>query len=153
MRILIFVLAVPLLEIVILIKVGSFIGAWAALALLVLTALAGALLIRHAGVKTLFNARASLRQHQESKTEVLDAICFVLAGLMLIIPGFLTDILGLLLLAPLTRRLITKYFLRMLEKSSPFDSGDKAKRRPGVTIEGDFTEVDQDRKPPNNISL
>lgn len=93
-------LAVPVIEIGLFIELGGFLGVWPTLALVVLTAIAGTSLLRQQGGATLAKAQQNLNQGVIPLKEVFDAICLLVAGALLLTPGFLTDGLGACLLVP-----------------------------------------------------
>jgi UPF0716 protein FxsA len=142
---------IPLLEIAMFIQVGGLIGLWPTLALVLITAFAGTALLRAQGFAVLQRARASLARNEMPVTEVFDGFCLVVAGVLLLTPGFVTDTLGLLLFVPpvraALRRLIFQRMSRQAEMRIFVDGVEVpgGKRRPppppGV-IEGDFREVD-----------
>lgn len=105
---LLFVL-VPVAEIYVLVTVGSSIGAFPTIALVILTALAGAHLARMQGLSTMMRIRENLDQGFMPAEELLDGVLIFLAGMVLLTPGFLTDIAGLLILLPATRNLFKKW--------------------------------------------
>ena len=102
---------IPIIEIYLLIEIGSMVGALAAVTLVILTGFLGAFLARMQGLQTLYRIQESLREGRMPSGELLDALLIVIAGLVLLTPGFLTDSAGFLLLIPATRNSI-KYWLR-----------------------------------------
>ena len=102
---------IPIIEIYLLIEIGSVFGALTAVTLVILTGFLGAFLARMQGLQTLYRIQKSLREGRMPSGELLDALLIVIAGLVLLTPGFLTDSAGFLLLIPATRNLI-KYWLR-----------------------------------------
>ena len=102
---------IPIIEIYLLIEIGSMFGALTAVTLVILTGFLGAFLARMQGLQTLYRIQESLREGRMPSAELLDALLIVIAGLVLLTPGFLTDSVGFLLLIPATRNLI-KYWLR-----------------------------------------
>lgn len=94
---------IPLVELYLLIQIGTVIGGLNTLFLVILTGLAGTWLARLEGMNTLFRLRMNLQQGLMPAEELLDAFIIFVAGIMLITPGFITDLFGLLLLWPLTR--------------------------------------------------
>ena len=102
---------IPIIEIYLLIEIGSMFGALTAVILVILTGFLGAFLARMQGLQTLFRIQESLREGRMPSGELLDALLIVIAGLVLLTPGFLTDSAGFLLLIPTTRNSI-KYWLR-----------------------------------------
>ena len=97
-------LAVPLLEIYLLIQVGGVIGALPTVAAVVLTALAGAVLVRSQGLATAGRAQEALNQGAVPALEVFEGALLLVAGALLLTPGFFTDALGFLALVPPLRR-------------------------------------------------
>ena len=102
---------IPIIEIYLLIEIGSMFGALTAVTLVILTGFLGAFLARMQGLQTLYRIKESLREGRMPSGELLDALLIVIAGLVLLTPGFLTDSAGFLLLIPATRNSI-KYWLR-----------------------------------------
>ena len=102
---------IPIIEIYLMIEIGSMFGALTAVALVILTGFLGAFLARMQGLQTLYRIQESLREGRMPSGELLDALLIVIAGLVLLTPGFLTDSAGFLLLIPATRNSI-KYWLR-----------------------------------------
>ena len=102
---------IPIIEIYLLIEIGSMFGALTAVTLVILTGFLGAFLARMQGLQTLHRIQESLREGRMPSGELLDALLIVIAGLVLLTPGFLTDSAGFLLLIPATRNSI-KYWLR-----------------------------------------
>ncbi|MDY0225780.1 UPF0716 protein FxsA [Desulfomicrobium apsheronum] len=112
---LLFVL-VPVAEIYVLVTVGSSIGAFPTVALVILTALAGAHLARMQGLSTMMRIRENLDQGFMPAEELLDGVLIFLAGMVLLTPGFLTDIAGLLILLPATRNLFKKWLRKKFDE-------------------------------------
>jgi UPF0716 protein FxsA len=112
---------VPFLEIYLLIKVGSYIGAFTTVMVVILTGFLGALLARYQGLQTILRIRESLQRAEIPAGDMLDALLILVAGIVLLTPGFLTDIAGLLLLIPRTRSLskvwIRKRFTRWINRN------------------------------------
>ena len=102
---------IPIIEIYLLIEIGSMFGALTAVTLVILTGFLGAFLARMQGLQTFYRIQKSLREGRMPSGELLDALLIVIAGLVLLTPGFLTDSAGFLLLIPATRNSI-KYWLR-----------------------------------------
>ena len=102
---------IPIIEIYLLIEIGSMFGTLTAVTLVILTGFLGAFLARMQGLQTLYRIQESLREGRMPSGELLDALLIVIAGLVLLTPGFLTDSAGFLLLIPATRNSI-KYWLR-----------------------------------------
>jgi len=102
---------IPVLEVYLLIKVGSVIGGINTILLVIVSGFLGAWLARLEGMNTLVKLKINLQQGLMPAEELLDGVIIFIAGLVLITPGFITDIMGLLLLWPVTRNKL-KRFLR-----------------------------------------
>ena len=92
--------ALPLAEIYALIKVGSWLGVFPTIALLVLVSALGAALVKREGLRVLRRMQEQVTAGRMPSNEILDGVCLLLAGLLLLVPGFVTDVIGLLLLLP-----------------------------------------------------
>ena len=112
---LLFVL-VPVAEIYVLVTVGSAIGAFPTIALVILTALAGAHLARLQGMSIMLRIRENLDQGFMPAEELLDGLLIFLAGMVLLTPGFLTDIAGLLMLLPATRSIFKRWLRKKFDE-------------------------------------
>ena len=106
---------IPIIEIYLLIEIGSIFGALTAITLVILTGFLGAFMARMQGLQTLFRIQESLREGRMPSGELLDALLIVIAGLVLLTPGFLTDSAGFLLLIPTTRNFIISWLQRQIE--------------------------------------
>jgi UPF0716 protein FxsA len=116
---------IPLIELYILIKLGSVMGIFNTLALVVLTGLAGAYLAKMQGMQTMIRIRTQMQAGKMPAEDLIDAAIIFVAGVVLLTPGILTDIAGLLLLFPVTRF----YFKRWARKKI-----DAWMKQPNVTI-------------------
>ncbi|MFW6323477.1 MAG: FxsA family protein [Desulfovibrionales bacterium] len=106
----------PVLEIYVLIRVGSVFGAANTVILVLATAFAGAWLAREQGARTMFRIRDNLRQGIMPAEEMLDAFLIFGAGMVLLTPGFITDAAGLLVLFPPTRKIIKDWLKRKFDR-------------------------------------
>jgi len=102
---------VPIVEIYILIYIGSFYGAFSSILLVIISGLIGVYLVRLQGLNILFSIKDSLNEGRIPSEELLDALFIAIAGLLLLTPGFLTDTIGFLLLFQSARNLI-KFWLK-----------------------------------------
>jgi UPF0716 protein FxsA len=107
---------VPLLELYILIKIGGALGAFQTVALVVLTALLGVILVRFEGLKTLQQIRQSLSQGIVPAEEMIDGVLIFVGGILLITPGVLTDLFALVLLIPYTRTIFKRWLRRRFDR-------------------------------------
>lgn len=100
---------IPVLEIYILIKLGTFLGALNTVIIVILTGILGAYLARLEGLQTMIKVREALGRGEMPAESMLDALLILVAGIVLLTPGFLTDVTGLLLLIPQTRLLFKRW--------------------------------------------
>lgn len=112
---LLFVL-VPLAELFILVKIGEVVGFLPTLALVLLTGAAGAALARREGLKVLWSFQQELAQGRLPQQQLLDGLAVLVGGAFLVTPGILTDLAGLALLFPPTRRLAQRWARKALER-------------------------------------
>ncbi|MDF2670105.1 MAG: hypothetical protein K0R67_2411 [Paenibacillus sp.] len=101
--ILLLFIVIPALELVGLFAMGSLIGGWTTFGLIVLSGVIGALLARRETRKVWRSAQEQLRLGQVPGQTILDGICVLVGGILLLMPGFLSDLLGILLVLPFTR--------------------------------------------------
>jgi len=120
----------------VLIRVGSNIGAFNTILLVLLTALIGVALLRVQGFRTLMNARNKLGMAQLPAEEIITGIFLAIGGALLLTPGFITDLFGLLCLVPVTRRFLLKIVLTNLTGFGVVNETKGAVRKDW--IEGEF---------------
>lgn len=108
---------VPVIELYLLIKVGSLIGPLPTVALVLLISLAGAWLVRAQGFELLRRIQGELAAGRLPAAALLDGALVLVGGLLLLTPGFFTDVIGLFFLIPLTRALIKQWLRRRLERA------------------------------------
>ena len=113
-------IAVPLIEIAIFIEVGGAIGVWPTVAIVLLTALLGATLLRVQGLATWRRAEEAMRRGEPPVAEMLDGVFLIAAALLMVTPGLFTDCVGFLLLIPPIRRAIGRFAARRIAASSRF---------------------------------
>ena len=137
--ILLLIILVPVVEIYLLIKIGSQIGAITTIFMIFMTAIIGVYYAKYEGLNTLKSGFTQISKNETPAYEVISGAAIAFAALLLIIPGFLTDFLGFLLIFPISRRFI---FNRLAKK---FKSKETKKNN---FIEGDFEDIDDenDRK-------
>jgi UPF0716 protein FxsA len=92
------------------IKIGTVIGAFNTILATLLTAAVGLYFVRMQGITMLYSAANTVRNNQEPLKEVLNGFCLIIAAILLIIPGFFTDTIGVLLLIPFSRNIMLKVF-------------------------------------------
>ena len=129
-------IVLPILEMYILIEVGSFIGALNTIGLVLLTALLGLILLRQQGFRTLLNARNKLMQAELPAEEIVTGIFLAIGGALLLTPGFVTDFIGFMCLLPFTRRLLMSQIATSFFNVSGFS--EQKERKQGNWIEGEY---------------
>lgn len=148
-------IGLPLLEVAVFIQIGGVIGVWPTIAATVATALAGSLLLRAQGLATLMRARAQMDQGQLPAREMFEGVCLVLAGALLLVPGFVTDVVGLLLFVPPLRELLRLAIARHIAAKAARGEAhvfvDGVEVRPGgprkgrgPVIDGDYEDVSRE---------
>ena len=134
--VILFIIGIPLIEIYLMIKIGGVIGAFNTIFLIFLTAITGIFFARLEGLNTIKSGFNQLIKNEVPIYEIISGAALAFAALLLIIPGFLTDIVGFLLILPLTRRIIIKNI------SSKFNK----KKINEDFIEGDIINNSEDNK-------
>ena len=130
-----FIIGIPLIEIYLMIKVGSVIGAFNTIFLIFFTAITGVYFARLEGLNAIRSGFSQLVKNEIPVYEIISGAALAFAALLLIIPGFLTDLIGFLLIIPVTR----KFFIKII--SSKFNN---KKVHDKNIIEGSFEETQQD---------
>jgi len=149
--ILIAFISVPIVEIAVFIEVGSQLGLWPTIGIVVLTAVIGTALLRQQGLSVLFRIQENLQANRIPVQELFDGVCLVVAGALLLTPGFVTDTIGFLLfIAPLRRTLAGHVGRRFMAKAnvrfhhqgqSQGPDMHTAPNSAGPVIDGEFEEV------------
>ena len=139
---LLLILLIPVVEIYLLIKIGSQIGAITTILLIFTTAVVGIYYAKYEGLNTLKSGFAQLSKNEMPTYEMISGAAIALAALLLIIPGFATDVIGFLIIFPITRRLI---FIKFNNKLRSNKSKYEEKKD---FIDGEFEDIenDDDRK-------
>ena len=133
--ILLLIILIPIIEIYLFIKIGSQIGAITTILLIFTTAIVGIYYAKHEGLNTLRSGFTQLSKNEVPTYEMLSGAAIAFAALLLIIPGFATDIFGFLLIFPITRKL---FFNNLSKKYSQ-----KANTKNNF-IDGDFEDIEDD---------
>ena len=115
-KLLILFIGIPLLELALLIKIGTLIGTINTILLILITGTIGAALAKWQGLEVMTRAREELAMGRVPSNELFDGVCILIGGFLLLTPGLLTDLLGFILLIPITREFIKKYIRNILEK-------------------------------------
>lgn len=157
-------IAIPILEMIILIKVGGLIGALPTIGLVVLTAVIGVWLLKMEGMATWVRVQEKLQSGEIPGVELLEGIMLIIGGALLLTPGFFTDIIGFICLIPglrrpLARKLISSNiispfkfnsgsfstFTRGGHSSRPGSDDDQSHRHQGEYTEGEYKVIDEER--------
>jgi UPF0716 protein FxsA len=140
-------IAVPLAELAVIIQVGQAIGVWWTIALLLADSLLGSWLMRHQGRTAWRRFNAAVQEGRVPAREVLDGALVIFGGALLLTPGFITDVLGLVLLIPPTRALVRGLLARRLAHRMVASATRPPRGRAGTgyDVEGTAVDVDQDR--------
>ena len=134
---------VPLVEVYILIQVGSVIGVGWTILLVILTAVIGVNLLRHQGISTLMRANHLMSQGQIPAMEMLEGLVLAVGGALLITPGFFTDVVGFLCLLPFSRQQFIRLLLLKSSIQSTYSSHkENVYRQDSKTIEGECRRED-----------
>ena len=133
------IILVPIIEIYLFIKIGANIGAFNTISLIFITAIIGVIYARYEGLNTLRSGFKQLIKNEVPAYEIISGAAIAFAALLLIIPGFATDLLGFLFIFPITRKLIFK------KMSTKFEKNQSSKNK---FIDGEFEDIedDNDRK-------
>ncbi len=133
--VLIAIILVPILEIYLFIKIGGQIGAFNTISLIFITAIIGVIYARYEGLNTLRSGFSQLIKNEAPVYEIISGAAIAFAALLLIVPGFATDLFGFLLIFPITRKL---FFGKIFNK---FKNETKIKK---PYIEGEFEDIEED---------
>lgn len=141
-------IAIPLLEIYLLIQVGEIVGALPTVILVVFTAVIGVWLLRWQGLTTLAQVQRSMAQGQLPAVALIEGLFLLVAGALLLTPGFFTDALGFVLLVPPLRQALARAVLQRgwWQIGGQFrQNGPGSTQQQSHTIEGEFTRPEDDR--------
>ena len=127
------IIFIPLIEIYLFIKIGTQIGAFNTISLILITAVIGVFYVRYEGLNTIRSGIYELYKNKLPFFQLLSGAALALAALLLILPGFATDVIGFALIFPLTRRLIFKIFSAKYNKNISKDD----------LIEGEYEDKDE----------
>ena len=133
--ILLSIVLIPIVEIYLFIKIGSQIGAITTISLIFVTAIAGVYYAKYEGLNTLKAGFLQLRRNDAPAYEIISGAAIAFAALLLIIPGFATDILGFLIIFPITRKFFINKFANRFKNK---------KNKNNNFIDGDFEDIDDD---------
>lgn len=149
MRLLIPFLLLPLVEIALFIQVGHLIGVAGTIALVILSAALGVAVMRRQGLAALADVQRSVRQMRDPATPLAQGMLILLGGALLVLPGFLTDAVGLTLLIPAVRRtLIARLNRGVAARSARFGVSPAWARAPEPVLEGEYVVVEDASRNP-----
>ena len=131
-------IGIPIIEIYLFIKIGSYIGAFTTISLILFTAFVGVVYARYEGFNTLRSGMTQMIQNKMPVYEIISGAALAFAALLLIIPGFATDFLGLLIIFPPSRKLMFRNLSGKFEKKNDIDRNIKKD-----FIEGEFEDKDE----------
>ncbi|MEM7236705.1 MAG: FxsA family protein [Pseudomonadota bacterium] len=130
---------IPIIEILLFIEVGGWIGAWPTVGIVILTALIGTMLLRQQGFAALADLQRQLSEGQDPRATLAHGAMILVAGIVLLTPGFFTDALGFFLLIPQVRAGLIQYFATRIEMHTARQSQNARANR--ETIDGDYVDV------------
>ena len=133
--ILLFIILIPIIEIYLLIKIGSEIGALTTIILILTTAVVGIYYAKYEGLNTLKSGFLQLSRNEPPTYEMISGAAIAFAALLLIIPGFATDIFGFLIIFPITRKFFINKFANKFKNKENKNNN---------FIDGDFEDIDDD---------
>ena len=135
---LLIIIGIPIIEIYLFIKIGSQIGALNTILLIFLTAIIGVAYARHEGFNTLKSGVSGLMKNEMPIYEMISGATLAFAAILLILPGFATDILGIFLVFPYTRKIIIKHFSKNFYKKK------KTRADENNFIDGEYKDIDEE---------
>ena len=134
---LLLIIGIPLIEIYLFIKIGSQIGAFNTVLLILTTAVAGVAYARYEGFNTLKSGLSQLLKNQIPVYEIISGATLAFAAFLLILPGFATDIIGILLIIPFTRKVMLSKFINKSKKKYESENNKNY-------IDGDYEDISED---------
>jgi UPF0716 protein FxsA len=140
------IIALPVVEIALFVKSAELIGTLPTVAVAVLLGMGGLALLRRQGLATALKVRAQLDHGELPVAEAFDGLCLSAAGFLLVLPGLLTDAMGLALLLPPVRHALRRWLARRLRLVSTRSPRPRPGQSPG-TIEADYTVIDHQDPP------
>lgn len=149
---------VPMIEIGLFMKVGGMLGFWPTITLIFMTALVGTALVRSQGMQTLMTLQSRLQQGEVPTQQIIESMLLAIAGFLLITPGFMTDIFGILLLLPAPRAWFAKKVMGKMVTTSYSShtmgafGDDPFRPQAGNTFEGEFERKDHSADENNRLN-
>jgi UPF0716 protein FxsA len=133
------IILVPIIEIYLFIKIGSQIGAFNTISLIFITAIIGVIYARYEGLNTLKSGISGMIKNEVPAYEIISGAAIAFAAILLIVPGFATDIIGFLIIFPFTRKIIFGRFLKKFKNET-------SNKKPYIDGEYEDIKEDDDRK-------
>ena len=145
-------LIVPAIEIAVFIKVGQYIGAWKVVALIFLSAILGAVLLRYQSIGVIRRIDRDIRQGRTPDSSLFDGFLIVVGAILMIVPGFVSDLVGLLLMIPFVRMLVRRFLASRIKvfTSANHRGGFRRRRREEDVV--DLSPEDFERQTPRHDS-
>jgi len=112
---------IPVIELSLLIEIGSYIGIMNTIVIVILTAIVGAYMVRMEGMSVMYNIQRNMQEGMFPGEELISAAMILVAGALLLTPGFFTDIIGFLMVIPVTRKYITNLIKKYIKKNMSND--------------------------------
>ena len=129
-----YIILLPIIEIYLFIKIGSQIGAFYTISLIFITAIVGVFYARYEGLNTIRSGFSQIVKNEVPAYEIISGAAIAFAALMLIIPGFVTDTIGFLLIFPITRKILLKKFSKNVKQKNNNEN----------FIDGEFEDIEND---------
>tara|TARA_B100001142_G_scaffold200556_1_gene199113 strand:+ start:22 stop:468 length:447 start_codon:yes stop_codon:yes gene_type:complete len=141
-------IVVPIVEIVLFIKIGSLLGLWLTILVVVLTAIVGTNLVKSQGLNAIKEVQSSFLQGQDIARSLINGTLILIAGILLLTPGFFTDFIGITFLIPMTRNMWISYGIKHFPGFVFINSNNNSKNNPHFkekndVIDGDYTDLDK----------
>ena len=145
-----FFIVIPIIEVILFITVGKYIGLWNTIFIIITTGIIGAILVKSQGITILNNALEEIRSNKMPILSIFEGVAILIAGAFLLTPGFLTDTIGCVLLIPKARNIIINYITSYLKKRTIYKKKttyySNKEYKENKTFEGDFEEIDDNDK-------
>jgi len=144
-----FFIGIPLIEVMLFITIGKYIGLWNTILIIIFTGILGAILVKSQGISTLKNGLEEIKSNKIPINSMIQGIGIIIAGAFLLTPGFLTDTLGAILLIPYLRSKIAGFVIEYLKKRSTFKTTFKQGMGESVDekiYEGKYEEIKSEDK-------
>ena len=143
-------IGIPIVEVILFITIGKYIGLWNTIFIIIITGVIGAVLVKSQGISILNRALEEIKLNKVPILSIFEGIAIFIAGAFLLTPGFLTDTIGCILLIPKTRNLIVSYVTSYLKKRTIYKEKttyySNKKNGENKTFEGKFEEVKNPEK-------